>query len=143
MPSFVRAVAGSACLFLAALAPLQAQTLTPLSGTAPKTAGLFTLALIVGPLLIGILDRNLGHRREVLAAAHIVAVLALASPVSMITAACEPESRNCLRTSMPEIPVSWFLSSVTLATASAIVLLSFQLPTTNGVRMIKEYQLCR
>ena len=40
--------------------------------------GLFTLALIVGPLLIGILDRNIGHRREVLAAAHIVAVLALA-----------------------------------------------------------------
>jgi sugar phosphate permease len=40
--------------------------------------GLFTLALIVGPLLIGILDRNVGHRREVLAAAHLVAVLALA-----------------------------------------------------------------
>jgi MFS family permease len=39
--------------------------------------GLFTLALIVGPLLIGILDRNVGHRREVLAAAHFVAVLAL------------------------------------------------------------------
>lgn len=40
--------------------------------------GLFTLALIIGPLLIGILDRNIGHRREVLAAAHLVAVLALA-----------------------------------------------------------------
>lgn len=40
--------------------------------------GLFTLALIGGPLLIGILDRNVGHRREVLAAAHLVAVLALA-----------------------------------------------------------------
>src|SRR6267154_3033682 len=40
--------------------------------------GLFTLALIVGPLLIGILDRNVGHRREVLASAHLVAVLALA-----------------------------------------------------------------
>src|SRR5882762_4851164 len=40
--------------------------------------GLFTLALIGGPLLIGILDRNVGHRREVLASAHLVAVLALA-----------------------------------------------------------------
>jgi MFS family permease len=40
--------------------------------------GLFTLSLIVGPLLIGLLDRNVGHRREVLAAAHLVAVLALA-----------------------------------------------------------------
>ncbi len=40
--------------------------------------GLFTLALIVGPLLIGMLDRKIGHRREVLAAAHIVAALALA-----------------------------------------------------------------
>ena len=39
--------------------------------------GLFTLALIAGPLLIGILDRNVGHRREVLAAAHFVAVLML------------------------------------------------------------------
>ena len=36
--------------------------------------GLFTLALIVGPVLIGILDRSIGHRREVLAAAHLVAV---------------------------------------------------------------------
>ena len=39
--------------------------------------GLFTLALIGGPLLIGILDRNIGHRREVLASAHFVAVLTL------------------------------------------------------------------
>ncbi|MFG3592040.1 MFS transporter [Bradyrhizobium sp. RDI18] len=43
---------------------------------AGNALGLFTLALIVGPLLIGILDRNIGHRREVLAAAHcFVAVL--------------------------------------------------------------------
>ncbi|MEH2614706.1 MFS transporter [Bradyrhizobium sp. AZCC 1693] len=40
--------------------------------------GLFTLALIVGPLLIGILDRNIGHRREVLASAHSFAALLLA-----------------------------------------------------------------
>jgi len=39
--------------------------------------GLFTLALIVGPVLIGILDRSVGHRREMLAATHLVAVLAL------------------------------------------------------------------
>ncbi|WOH49153.1 MFS transporter [Bradyrhizobium sp. sBnM-33] len=43
---------------------------------AGNALGLFTLALIVGPLLIGILDRNIGHRREVLAATHsFVAVL--------------------------------------------------------------------
>ena len=32
--------------------------------------GLFTLALIAGPVLMGILDRTIGHRREVLAATH-------------------------------------------------------------------------
>ncbi|KRR27393.1 MFS transporter [Bradyrhizobium retamae] len=43
---------------------------------AGNALGLFTLALIVGPLLMGILDRNIGHRREVLAASHcFVAVL--------------------------------------------------------------------
>ncbi|NOJ38494.1 MFS transporter [Bradyrhizobium australiense] len=45
---------------------------------AGNALGLFTLALIVGPLLIGILDRNIGHRREVLASAHAVAALLLA-----------------------------------------------------------------
>ena len=39
--------------------------------------GLFTLALIAGPVLIGILDRSIGHRREVLAAAHCFAALLL------------------------------------------------------------------
>ena len=39
--------------------------------------GLFTIALIVGPLVIGILDRNFGHRREVLAGAHFLAALLL------------------------------------------------------------------
>jgi len=40
--------------------------------------GLFTIALIIGPLLIGIFDRKFGHRREVLAAAHALAALLLA-----------------------------------------------------------------
>ena len=40
--------------------------------------GLFTIALIVGPLLIGIFDRKFGHRREVLAAMHALAALLLA-----------------------------------------------------------------
>jgi predicted MFS family arabinose efflux permease len=40
--------------------------------------GLFTLALIVGPLCVGILDRKFGHRREVLAAAHVLAAVLLA-----------------------------------------------------------------
>ncbi len=39
--------------------------------------GLFTLALIAGPVLMGILDRSIGHRREVLAAAHCFAALLL------------------------------------------------------------------
>jgi predicted MFS family arabinose efflux permease len=39
--------------------------------------GLFTIALIVGPLVIGILDRNFGHRRAVLAVAHFLAALFL------------------------------------------------------------------
>jgi MFS family permease len=40
--------------------------------------GLFTLALIAGPVLMGILDRSIGHRREVLAATHCFAALLLA-----------------------------------------------------------------
>jgi len=40
--------------------------------------GLFTIALIVGPLLIGIFDQKFGHRREVLAATHALAALLLA-----------------------------------------------------------------
>jgi predicted MFS family arabinose efflux permease len=39
--------------------------------------GLFTIALILGPLLIGIFDRKFGHRREVLAATHALAALLL------------------------------------------------------------------
>jgi MFS family permease len=40
--------------------------------------GLFTLALIAGPVLMGIVDRAIGHRREVLAATHSLAALLLA-----------------------------------------------------------------
>lgn len=39
--------------------------------------GLMTLALIVGPLCIGIFDRKFGHRRAVLAAAHVLAAILL------------------------------------------------------------------
>jgi sugar phosphate permease len=40
--------------------------------------GLFTLALIVGPLCIGIVDRKVGRRRTIVAAAHFVSALLLA-----------------------------------------------------------------
>lgn len=40
--------------------------------------GLFTLALIAGPVLMGVFDRTVGHRREVLAATHCFAALLLA-----------------------------------------------------------------
>ena len=39
---------------------------------------LFTLAQIVGPVCIGLLDRKVGHRRTVLAVAHVLSVLFLA-----------------------------------------------------------------
>lgn len=45
---------------------------------AGNVLGLFTLALIVGPALIGIFDRRFGHRREVLASMHSFAALLLA-----------------------------------------------------------------
>ncbi|MCA6117498.1 MFS transporter [Bradyrhizobium sp. WSM 1738] len=45
---------------------------------AGNVLGLFTLALIAGPALMGFLDRSFGHRREVLAATHSLAALLLA-----------------------------------------------------------------
>jgi predicted MFS family arabinose efflux permease len=39
--------------------------------------GLFTLALIVGPLCIGIVDRKFGRRRAIVAAAHLMSALLL------------------------------------------------------------------
>ena len=39
--------------------------------------GLFTLALIVGPLCIGVFDRRFGHRRTVIAAAHVLSAVLL------------------------------------------------------------------
>ncbi|MCK1513702.1 MFS transporter [Bradyrhizobium sp. 190] len=44
---------------------------------AGNALGLFTLALIAGPVLVGILDRTIGHRRELLAAAHSLVALLL------------------------------------------------------------------
>ena len=44
---------------------------------AGNALGLFTLALIVGPVLMGILDRTIGHRRELLAATHSLVALLL------------------------------------------------------------------
>jgi MFS family permease len=45
---------------------------------AGNVLGLFTLALIAGPVMMGIVDRTFGHRREVLAATHSFAALLLA-----------------------------------------------------------------
>jgi MFS family permease len=39
--------------------------------------GVFTVALIVGPLCIGIFDRKFGHRRAILAASHFLAAVLL------------------------------------------------------------------
>ena len=44
---------------------------------AGNALGLFTLALIVGPVLMGIFDRTIGHRRELLAATHSLVALLL------------------------------------------------------------------
>jgi MFS family permease len=44
---------------------------------AGNALGLFTLALIAGPVLMGILDRTIGHRRELLAATHSLVALLL------------------------------------------------------------------
>lgn len=40
--------------------------------------GAFTLAMIVGPLCIGVIDRRLGHRRGLVAGSHLAAALLLA-----------------------------------------------------------------
>ena len=45
---------------------------------AGNVLSLFTLALIAGPALMGLLDRRFGHRRAVLAATHVLAALVLA-----------------------------------------------------------------
>jgi MFS family permease len=52
---------------------------------AGNVLGLFTLALIAGPALMGLFDRRFGHRREVLAATHgfaavVLAVMAAGAP---------------------------------------------------------------
>jgi len=45
---------------------------------AGNALGLFTIAMIAGPALIGIFDRRFGHRREVVAALHCLPALLLA-----------------------------------------------------------------
>jgi MFS family permease len=40
--------------------------------------GAFTLAMIVGPLLIGMIDRRLGRRRELVAGSHLAGAMLLA-----------------------------------------------------------------
>jgi predicted MFS family arabinose efflux permease len=40
--------------------------------------GLFTIAMIIGPLCMGMIDRKVGRRREVVAGAHLAAALFLA-----------------------------------------------------------------
>jgi predicted MFS family arabinose efflux permease len=45
---------------------------------AGNALGLLTIALIIGPALIGVFDRRFGHRREVLAATHFLAALLFA-----------------------------------------------------------------
>jgi len=61
--------------------------------------------------------------------------LAIALPSRRLATAGSDVYGGATPTVTPRIALSWFLSSVTSARASAIVLLSFQLPTTNGVRM--------
>ena len=56
-------------------------------------------------------------------------------PSSRFATAGSDMNTGATPTATPLTAPSWFLSSVTSASDSAIVLLSFQLPTTNGVRM--------
>jgi sugar phosphate permease len=44
---------------------------------AGQELGLFTLALITGPALLGLVDRRIGHRRELIATAHLIAAILL------------------------------------------------------------------
>jgi predicted MFS family arabinose efflux permease len=45
---------------------------------AGQELGLFTLTLIAGPALIGLVDRRIGHRRELIAISHVIAAILLA-----------------------------------------------------------------
>jgi predicted MFS family arabinose efflux permease len=40
--------------------------------------GAFTIAMIIGPLCIGMIDRRVGHRRELVAGSHLIAALLFA-----------------------------------------------------------------
>lgn len=39
--------------------------------------GAFTIAMIIGPFCIGMIDRNIGRRRDIVAGTHLIAVLLL------------------------------------------------------------------
>jgi predicted MFS family arabinose efflux permease len=53
--------------------------------------GAFTIAMIIGPLCIGMIDRKLGHRRELVASTHgiagvLLALMALGAPGYAVSA---------------------------------------------------------
>ncbi|WFU22957.1 MFS transporter [Bradyrhizobium sp. CB1717] len=60
--------------------------------------GAFTLAMIVGPLLVGMIDRRLGHRRELVAGTHAVAALLLA----------------LMALGAPHFPVAWLFGATVM-----------------------------
>jgi MFS family permease len=68
---------------------------------AGNVLGLFTLALIIGPVLMGMLDRAFGHRREVLAATHALAAVLLA-----LTAAGAPNHQLSNLLGVSAVPAS-------------------------------------
>jgi MFS family permease len=45
---------------------------------AGNVLGAFTIAMIIGPLCIGMIDRKLGHRRELVASTHLIGAVLLA-----------------------------------------------------------------
>src|SRR4051812_21240816 len=65
--------------------------------------------------------------------------VAIGEPSSRLATAWIAVNTGATPIATPLIAASWFLSSVTRASDSAIVLWSFQLPTTNGVRMARCY----
>src|SRR5215468_421809 len=65
--------------------------------------------------------------------------VAIGEPSSRLATAWSAVNTGATPTATPLTAPSWFLSSVTRFSDSAIVLWSFQLPTTNGVRMARCY----
>src|SRR6185369_13766729 len=65
------------------------------------------------------------------------AQVAIDEPSRRLATALSAVNTGATPTATPLTAPSWFLSSVTRVSDSAIVLWSFQLPTTKGVRMAK------